>query len=128
MRAMTNYQNVCSNSLHTKQHQNFKGNSISYVFLYLILPGYSRGGGNLYFRLDIILVKGLSKHTLNTYFPGMKIDPKYAFLQAFSLICLSCPVQDFQYDQKHILFSNFASFCTPKAREHAWSSRKVQDS
>ena len=34
------------------------------------------GGGHLYFRLDIILVKGLSKHTLNTYFSGMKIDPK----------------------------------------------------
>ena len=26
------------------------------------------GGEHLYFRLDIILVKGLSKHTLNTYF------------------------------------------------------------
>ena len=26
------------------------------------------GGGNLYFKLDIILVKGLSKHTLNKYF------------------------------------------------------------
>ena len=45
-----------------------------------------RGGGHLYFRLDIILVKGLSKHTLNTYFAGMKINPKYAFLQAFFLI------------------------------------------
>ena len=38
-------------------------------------------GGHLYFRLDIILVKRLSKHTLNTYFSGMKIDPKYAVLQ-----------------------------------------------
>ena len=38
-----------------------------------------RGGRNLYFRLDIILVKGLSKHTLNMYFLGMKIDPKYAY-------------------------------------------------
>ena len=44
-------------------------------------------GGHLYFRLDIILVKGLSKHTLNTYFSRMKIDPKYAFLHAFFLIC-----------------------------------------
>ena len=43
-------------------------------------------GGHLYFRLDIILVKGLSKHTLNTYFSGMKIDPKYAFLHAFFLV------------------------------------------
>ena len=47
----------------------------------------SGGGGHLYFRLDIILVKGLSKHTLNTYFSGMKIDPKYAFFS----ICSSCP-------------------------------------
>ena len=42
------------------------------------------GGGHLYFRLDIILIKGLSKHTLNTSFSGMKIDPNYAFLQGFS--------------------------------------------
>ena len=38
--------------------------------------GVSPQGGHLYFRLDIILVKGLSKHTLNAYFSGMKIDPK----------------------------------------------------
>ena len=45
------------------------------------------GGGHLYFRLDIIHVKVLSKHTLNMYFSGMKIDPKYAFLHdAFFLI------------------------------------------
>ena len=45
-------------------------------------------GGNLYFRLDIILVKGLSKHTLNTYFSGKKIDPKYAF---FACVFLNFP-------------------------------------
>ena len=72
---------------------------------------YIGGGGHLYFRLDIILVKGLSKHTLNTHFSGMKIDPKFVFLHAFFLICPSCP---FQNDQKHTLFSNFARFCTPK--------------
>ena len=53
-----------------------------------------RGGVHLYFRLDIILVKGLSKHILNTYFSGMKVDPKYAFLHAFFLICVSCPFQN----------------------------------
>ena len=42
------------------------------------------GGGHLYFRLDIFLIKGHSKHTLNTYFSGMKIDPKYVFLHEFS--------------------------------------------
>ena len=51
-------------------------------------------GGHLYFRLDIILLKGLSKHTLNTYFSGMKIDPKYTFLHAFFSICPSCPFQN----------------------------------
>ena len=51
-------------------------------------------GGHLYFRLDIILVKGLSKHTLNMYSSGTKIDPKYAFLHAFFLICPSCPFQN----------------------------------
>ena len=39
--------------------------------------------GHLYFRLDIILVKGLLKHTVNTYFSGMKEDPKYMFLHVF---------------------------------------------
>ena len=41
-------------------------------------------GGHWYFKLDIVLVKGLSKHTLNTYFSGMKIDPKYVILHIFS--------------------------------------------
>ena len=68
------------------------------------------GGGGLVFRLDIILVKGLSKYTLNTYFSGMKIDPKYVFLHAFFLICVSCPFQINQYDQTHTFFSNFARF------------------
>ena len=50
-----------------------------------------------------------------TYFSGMKIDPKYVFLHAFFLICLSCPFQNnCLYDQKHTFFPNFARFCTPK--------------
>ena len=48
----------------------------------------------------------------------MKIDPKYAFLHAFFLICPSCPSQNCQNDQKHTLFSNFARFCTPKRCTH----------
>ena len=69
---------------------------------------------NLYFRLDIILVKGVSKHTLNTYFSGKKIDPKYAF---FACVFLNFPYvlsKMCQYDQKHTPFSIFARFCTPK--------------
>ena len=75
-------------------------------------------GGALYFGVDIIHLKGLSKHTLSTYFPGMKIDPNYAFLHAFSLICPSCPFQNWWNWQKHTLFSNFAWFCAPKQCMH----------
>ena len=70
-------------------------------------------GGHLYFRLDIIRVKGLSKHTLNTYFSGMKIDPKYAFLHAFFLIWASCPFQNLSIWQKTYPFSQFCTFLHP---------------
>ena len=64
------------------------------------------GGGHLYFWLNIILVKGLSKHTRNTYFSGMKIDSKYAFLHALSLICPSCPFQTLSlWPKTHLFFS-----------------------
>ena len=73
------------------------------------------GGGHLYFMLDIILVKRLSRHTLNTYFSGMKIDPKSAFLHAFFLICVSCPFQNLSIWPKTYRFSpQFCPFCTPK--------------
>ena len=42
----------------------------------------------------IRLVHGHTKSTLITYFSGMKIDPKYAFLNAFFLICPLCPFQN----------------------------------
>ena len=42
---------------------------------------------------------GLTKRTLITYFSGMKIDPKYVFLHAFFLICLSCSFQNLSYPQ-----------------------------
>ena len=79
----------------------------------LFEPIVSRGG-HLYFRLNMILVKGLSKHTLNTYFSGINIDRKYAFLNTFFLIGPSCPFQNLSIWPKHTLFSNFARFCTPK--------------
>ena len=59
----------------------------------------------MYFRLDINLVKGLTKHTLNTYFSGLKIDPKYAFLHTFFLICSSCPYQNLSlWPKSHTFF------------------------
>ena len=39
-----------------------------------------QGSGHLYFGVDITLVKGLSKHTLSTYYPSMTIHPNYVFL------------------------------------------------
>ena len=65
-------------------------------------------GGHSYFRLDIILVKGLSKCILNTYFSGMKIDLKYAFLHAFFVICVSCPFQNLSiWPKTYLFFPNF---------------------
>ena len=73
--------------------------------------------GHLYIRLDTILIKGLSKHTLSTYFAG--IDPKYALLHAFFLIFPTCHFQNlWTLNQKHTLSSYFAPFCTPKICTH----------
>ena len=55
-------------------------------------PGW--GGGTQMARGGIRLVHGHIKSTLITYFSCMKVDPKYAFLHAFFLICLSCPFQN----------------------------------
>ena len=47
----------------------------------------------------------------NHVFSGMKIDPKYAFLHAFFLICVSCPFQNLSiWPKTHPFFH----FCTPK--------------
>ena len=75
---------------------------------------FFQGGATRMARGGIRLVHGLTKSTLITYYSGMKKDPKYAFLHAFFLICLSCAFQICLYAQKHTLFSNFARFCTPK--------------
>ena len=81
----------------------------------LIYAAHQTRGATRMARGGIRLVHGLTKNTLITYYSGMKKDPKYAFLHAFFLICLSCSFQNLsRYDQKHTLFSNFARFCTPK--------------
>ena len=84
------------------------------IFILTIKPQ----GHHLYFRLDIILVKGLSRHTLNTYFSDMKIDPKYAFLHAFFLICLSYPFQNLSIWPKTHPFFQFCTFLHPKRCMH----------
>ena len=57
---------------------------VGQLYLLTIKNSDNPPGGHLYFKLDIILVKGLSKHTLNTYSSGIKMDPNYAFLHGFS--------------------------------------------
>ena len=69
---------------------------------------------DLLWRRPCILIKGLSEHTLNMYFSGMKNDPKYMFLHAFFLICASRPFQNLSIWPKTYPFSNFARFCTTK--------------
>ena len=67
------------------------------------------GGGTRMARGGIRLVHRLTKNTLITYFSGMKKDPKYAFLHAFFLICLSC-FSKFVYMTKNTPF--FSQLCT----------------
>ena len=78
---LTNYQ-----FLMKRTEQTIRGQSINKTTAKQSCEVKIPGGGHLYLKLDIIRVKGLSKHTLNTYFSGMKIDPKYAFLHAFFII------------------------------------------
>ena len=57
------------------------------------------------------------KHPI-TYFSGMKIDPKCAFLHAFFLNLSVMSFPKFVYMTKNTFFSNFACFCTPKRCTH----------
>ena len=76
-------------------------------------PTRSPGGATRMARGGIRLVHGHTKSTLITYFSGMKIDPKYAFLHAFFLICPSCPFQNLSRgdpgELSHVL--HFVPFC-----------------
>ena len=75
----------------------------------------SRGGGGAtrMARGGIRLVHGLTKSTLITYYLGMKKDPKYAFLHAFFLICLSCSFQNLSIWPKTHPFFQFYTFLHP---------------
>ena len=53
-----------------------------------VIRGFVWEGGTRMARGGIRLVHGLTKSTIIMYFSDMKIDPKYAFLHAFFLICL----------------------------------------
>ena len=81
----------------------------------LLLGG---GGGTQMARGGIRLVHGHTKSTLIRIFLGIKVDPKYAFLHAFFLICPSRPFQNLSLWPKTHPFSNFAHFCTPKRCTH----------
>ena len=61
------------------------------------------------------------KSTLITYFSGMKIDPKYAFLHAFFLIYLSCSFQNLSKNTPFFqIFAHFAPLNNVRAYS-AWS-------
>ena len=58
-------------------------------------------------------IHGLTKNTLITYYSGTKKDPKYAFLYAFFLICLSCSFQNMSVRPKTHPFFQFCTFLHP---------------
>ena len=51
------------------------------------LPKKKIGKGRLYFKMDFILVKALSKSTLCTYFPGAKIKAGICFFPTLNDHC-----------------------------------------
>ena len=73
------------------EYVEFHDGSPSFCPFYLCI---TPGGATRMARGGIRLVHGHTKSTLITYFSGMKIDPKYAFLHAFFLIFPSCPFQN----------------------------------
>ena len=77
-------------------------------------PTFSGRGEALEFQAGYHPRKRTFKTHPNTYFSGMKIDPKYAFCMCFSQFVRHVLFKICQYDQRHTLFSNFARFCTPK--------------
>ena len=81
------------------------------------MPG---GGEHLHFGLDIILVKGLSKHTWSMCFPSMKIYPNYAFLHVFFFLNFSIVSFPKFVKMTHNtpVFFNFGWFCTPQRCTH----------
>ena len=70
-----------------------------------------RPGGHLYFGVNIILVTGLSKHTLNTYFPvGYKLTLKMHFFHVFSWFVLHVLTNICKHGQNTPFFLNFTCF------------------
>ena len=70
--------------------------------------------GGLVFQAVYHPRKRTLKHTLNTYFSGKKIDPKYAFFHAFFLIFRMSFPKCVNLTKNTPFFSIFARFCTPK--------------
>ena len=90
-----------------------------FYFFLNFLPG---GGATRMARGVIRLVHGLTKSTLITYYSGMKKDPKYAFLHAFFLICLSCSSQNLSIWPKNTPFFPVLHIFTPLNDVHAYSA------
>ena len=93
---------------HTNIVEAFK--RVFFFFFFFFVSLGARRGGTRIERGGIRLVHVLTKSTIITYFSGMKIDPKYAFLHAFFLICLSCSFQNLSIWPKTDLFFQFCTF------------------
>ena len=71
------------------------------------------GGGHLYFRLDIILIKGLSKHILNMYFFRYENRPYiHVFSYFFFWIFLNLSIKSFPKFVNMTKNTPFFQFCT----------------
>ena len=87
--------NQAFNTDETQHTLNFQqATNVSFIQKLVSIMKLLPRGATRMARGGIRLVHGHTKSTLITYFSGMKIDPKYAFLHAFFLICQSCPFQN----------------------------------
>ena len=103
---LMHFQTNCIQNYLTNWKMNVRsGTSTWFVFAPRGATRKARGG--------IRLVHGLTKSTLITYYSGMKKDPKYAFLHAFFLICLSCSFQNLSIWPKTHPFFQFWTFLHP---------------
>ena len=73
----------------------------------------SPGGGALVFQSGYHPRKRTFKAHPKHIFLGMKIEPKYTFLHAFFLICISCPFQTLSIWPKTYPFLQFCTFLHP---------------
>ena len=81
------------------------------------------GGWGIVFQAGYHPRKRTFKTHLSMYFPGMEIDPKYAFLHVFFLICPSCHLQNlWTWPKTHTLFFLILHVFAPLNDAHTYVS------